>query len=199
VSLLERVGRGHLSDRRIARLWTSGVGHPHLDGCTACRARYDAFDRWAVGIADDLRAEAEDTMSAEQYALQQAQIARRLEVLDRPGRVIAFPKAARAIIGGHSHVGRWIAAAAAAGLIAGVGLDQIVPELFGTTAHVPPAVIQSEMTTSRANGRPNSIKPASATFDETQFLSDTFVDSRVKDLRAIDDLTPHVRDIVAAK
>ena len=36
-----------------------------------------------------------------------------------------FPKAARAVISGHSHVRRWVAVAAAAGLIAGVGLGQV--------------------------------------------------------------------------
>lgn len=199
VSLLERLAPGHLSDRRIARLWTSGVGHPHIDACAACRERYQAFDRWAEDIADDLRTEAEDTMSAERYALQQAQIARRLEILDRPGRVIAFPKAARAIIGGHSHVGRWVAAAAAAAFIAGVGLGQMVPGLFSAPVHVGHEVLEPQLTTSRASIRPNAMKPVPVSFDETQFLSDTFVDTRVKDLRALDDLTPHVRDLVGGK
>ena len=59
--------------------------------------------------------------------MQQAQIARRLETLERPARVIAFPKAARAVISGHSHVRRWVTVAAAASLIAGFGLGQVVP------------------------------------------------------------------------
>lgn len=170
-----------------------------MDGCAACRARYEAFDRWAEDLAEDVREDAEDTMSPERYALQQAQIARRLEMLDRPGRVIAFPKAARAIIGGHSHVGRWVAAAAAAGLIAGVGLGQMVPGLFSSPAHVPHEVVEPQLTTSRASLRPHAMQPVPASFDETQFLSDTFVDTRVKDLRALDDMTPHVRDLVNGK
>lgn len=161
-----------------------------------CRERYEAFDRWTARLADDLRAEADDTMPAERYALQQAQIARRLEMVDRPGRVIAFPKAARAIIGGHSHVGRWVAAAAAAGLVAGVGLGQMVPGLFSAPIHVPQQVVQSQLATSRANTHAPKLTPVSATFDDTELLSDTFVESRAKDLRAIDDLTPHIRDIV---
>ena len=59
---------------------------------------------------------------AERLAVQQAQIARRLEALERPPRVIPFPKAARAVISGHSHVRRWVTVAAAAGLFfAGIG------------------------------------------------------------------------------
>ena len=168
-----------------------------MEGCAACRERYDAFDRWAEDLAGDLREEAEDTMSAERYALQQAQIARRLEMIDRPGRVIAFPKSARAIIGGHTHAGRWVAAAAAAGLIAGVGLGQMVPGLFSAPVRVHHEVVaEPQLTTSRASIRPHAMQPVPASFDETQFLSDTFVDTHVKDLRALDDMTPHVRDLV---
>jgi hypothetical protein len=185
-----------VSDRRIARLWTSGVRDPHMEECAMCRERYDAFDRWSERLADDLRAEADDTMSAERYALQQSQIARRLEMLDRPGRVIAFPKAARAIIGGHSHIGRWVAAAAAAGLVAGVGLGQMVPGLFNAPVQVRHEVVQSQLAASRGNTHSPKLTPVSATFDDTELLSDTFVDSRVKGLRTLDDMTPHIRDIV---
>jgi hypothetical protein len=195
VSLLERIGRGHLSDRRIADLWTSEASDPHLAACGPCRERYAAFEHWADDIAQELRADADNTMSAERYALQQAQIARRLETLDRPPRVIAFPKAARTVMGGHTHVGRWLAAGVAAGLLAGVGLGQVVPGLINSPGHIREQIVQPEMTSSRATGRANTIKPASATFDDTQLLSDTFVDSRVKDLRPIDDMTPHIRDI----
>ena len=83
--------------------------------------------RWVLGLGDALRAEADEAFPADRLAVQQAQIARRLETLERPARVIAFPKAARAVISGHSHVRRWVTVAAAAGLIAGIGLGQVVP------------------------------------------------------------------------
>ena len=186
-----------MSERRLAHLWTSGQGDPHLDACPACRGRYDAFERWVDGLAEDVRAEAESAVPADRYALQQAQIARRLEMLDRPGRVIAFPKAARTVIGGHTHVGRWAAAAAAAGLLAGVSLGQLVPGLFYGSDHLQQHM-RPELTASQASIRPKSIKATPVSFDETQVLSDTFAESRgsVKDLRAIDDMTPHIRDFV---
>jgi hypothetical protein len=80
-----------------------------------------------MDIGEELRDEADEAFTGERLALQQAQVARRLETLERPARVIAFPKAARAVISGHSHVRRWVTAAAAAGLIVGIGLDQLVP------------------------------------------------------------------------
>jgi hypothetical protein len=199
VSLLERLGRGHLSDRHVARLWTSGDRHPHLEGCDACRARYDAFDAWVTGIGGELRAEADAAMPLERYTAQQAQIARRLEILDRPGRVIAFPKAARAVINGHSHVRRWVTAAAAAGLLAGVGLGSIVPGLFdgnGGMRHDPLPPRFASVQSSAA--RMKTIKPKSLSVEDADFLSDSFGEPRVSDLRAIDDLTPHIRDMVPA-
>ena len=92
-----------------------------------CRARYEDFDRWIMGVGDELRAEADEAFPVDRLTIQQAQIARRLETLERPARVIAFPKAARAVISGHSHVRRWVTVAAAASLITGFGLGQVVP------------------------------------------------------------------------
>ena len=83
MSLLERLGRGHLSDQQFARLWASGDRHPHLDACAACRAKFAAFDGWLLDVGDTLRAEADDAFPAERLAAQQAQIARRLETLER--------------------------------------------------------------------------------------------------------------------
>ena len=108
MSLLERLGRGHLSDATLARLWTDeheigSAPHPHLDACAPCRARYDALARWIDGVGDTLRDEADALLKPERLGAQQAQIVRRLEAIDRPARVLAFPNAARAVISGHSH------------------------------------------------------------------------------------------------
>ncbi|MGH9409842.1 MAG: hypothetical protein ACRD1V_10355 [Vicinamibacterales bacterium] len=199
MSLLERLGRGHLSDRHVARLWTSGDRHPHLEECAECRARYDAFDQWVAGIGEELRAEADATMPLERYAAQQVQIARRLEILDRPGRVIAFPKAARAVINGHSHVRRWVTAAAAAGLLAGVGLGSIVPGLFDGNGGLRHAELTPpRFTAEQSTARMKTVKPKPMSVEDADFLSDSFGEPRVSDLRAIDDLTPHIRDMVPA-
>ncbi|HXT30600.1 MAG TPA: hypothetical protein VN716_15005, partial [Vicinamibacterales bacterium] len=143
MSLLDRLARGHLTDRQFAELWatsqSTGVTDPHLDACADCRRRFEAFDRWVNGIGDELRTEADDAFPAERLTVQQAQIARRLETLERPARVLAFPKAARAVISGNSHVRRWVTVAAAAGLIAGVGLGQVF-QLPGSLLKPPAAV-----------------------------------------------------------
>ena len=193
MSLLERLGRGHLSDQQFADMWTTGGGHPHLEGCATCRARYAEFDTWVVGLGDTLRSEADEAFPAERLAVQQAQIARRLETLERPARVIAFPKAARAVISGHSHVRRWVTVAAAAGLIAGIGLGQVVPlrQAFQQQQAGVPAV---NLTIPQTVKIAEEIKPVQTSEDDDELLTDAFARPRVSTLSALDEMTPRSRD-----
>ena len=194
MSLLERLGRGrHLDDQQFARLWTTGGGHPHLEGCATCRARFDEFDRWIMGVGDELRAEADEAFPAERLAVQQAQIARRLETLERPARVLAFPKAARAVISGHSHVRRWVTVAAAASLIiTGFGLGQIVPLRQINSAVTTP---RPQLNEPRAQNRANELTPVATAHPEDELLSDVLAQPRVSTLSALDEMTPHARDM----
>jgi hypothetical protein len=195
VSLLERLGRGHLSDQQFARLWASGDRHPHLDACAACRAKFVEFDGWLMDVGDTLRAEADDAFPAERLAAQQAQIARRLETLERPARVIAFPKAARAVISGHSHVRRWVTVAAAAGLIAGVGLGQVVP--LGTIVREGPpqaAIATPHLSVPEAEIRAKELTPVSTSLEDDELFTDAFRRPRVSTLSALDDMTPTARN-----
>jgi hypothetical protein len=198
VSLLERLGRGHLGDRDFARLWTTGGGHPHLDACAPCRDRFEAFDRWLLGIGDELRADADAAFPIDRVAAQQAQIARRLEAMEHPARVLTFPKAARAVINGTSHVRRWVTVAAAAGLIAGIGLGQVldIHRTFDRTSRgsAPPAHIAA--TTS---ARAATVAPPVAVASDEDFLSDADAFSRPRvssALLPLDDMTPRARDLV---
>ncbi len=193
MSLLDRLGRGHLNDQQFARLWTSGETHPHLDACADCRARFAGFDAWLLGVGETLRAEADEAFPAERLAAQQAQIARRLETLERPARVIAFPKAARAVISGHSHVRRWVTVAAAAGLIAGVGIGQVVP-LRTVITRQQAAAPSPQFNRTETETRAKKLAPASTSLDDEELLSDAFTSPKVKNLSALDDMTPHARD-----
>ena len=199
MSLLERFGRGHLSDAQFARVWSAGsdgAAHPHLKQCAACRARYDSFQHWVSDLGDELRDEADQAFTPERLAAQQAAIARRLETLERPGRVIAFPKAARAVISGNSHVRRWVTAAAAAGLIAGVGLGQVVPFRHAIDGRSN-VTSDPQFNGPTAAARASDIKPVSNSQNDDELLSyDGFSRPRVSTLSALDDMTPHARDLV---
>jgi hypothetical protein len=195
VSLLDRLVRGHLDDPQLAKLWSLGGDNPHLASCADCRARYEALNQWLAGIGGELRDEADEAFPADRLGIQQAQIARRLETLERPARVIAFPKAARAVISGHSHVRRWVTVAAAASLIAGFGLGQIVPirsmlqQTSGTTS-------QPQLTAPQAAARAVELTPTvTPTHNDDDLLTDAFSRSRVSTLSALDEMTPRARDI----
>ena len=122
----------HLTDDAFADLWSTAaasgepVADPHLASCAQCRARYAAFTGWLDRIHDDAVGEADEALPAERLAAQQAQVMRRLEALERPARVIAFPRFARPVTSTPGHAQRWVAAAAAAGLIIGLAAGQLV-------------------------------------------------------------------------
>ena len=202
MSLRERLGLAHLSDDALVRLWTEGLEsamplHPHLAACAMCRARLDTLAHWIDSVGDTLRDEADEMLTPDRLASQQAQIARRLEAIDRPARVLAFPKAARAVISGHSNVRRWVTVAAAACLITGFGLGQVFPlhQAFQRQqAAAPPPLTQPN-----AAKRASQITTEPSSLNDEELLSDAFSRSHVATLSALDDMTPHARDIVLNK
>lgn len=136
----------HLDDTALADLWAThavgqsgtepaGLAARHLGACADCRAKYEAFAAWLDDVRAVAHAEADEVFGAERLAAQQAQIARRLEALEGPARVIAFPRFARPVASPSSGRPRWIAGAAAAGLIVGLGLGQFLNQ--------PPAAPQA--------------------------------------------------------
>jgi len=195
VSLRERfAGGGHLADRHFARLWADGGNHPHLASCAACRLRFAEFGAWAAAIGEEFQVEADRAFTSDRLATQQVQINRRLEAMERPGRVIVFPKSTRAVITGRSHGRRWVAAAAA-GLIAGVGLGQVL-DLHRAIEREP----ATHFTAATAAERANAIRPVSTTDGDEDFLNGAeAMGPRVKELRALDDMTPHSRELLRRK
>jgi len=144
VRLVDAVLRqGHLSEQALAEALMTGERPAHLDRCDVCAERAVELGRWL----DDVRAvgiEAADrAFPPERLAAQQAQILRKLEQLDEPARVIAFPAASRTL--GREAAGRrvapaWVGVAAAAGLVLGVIGGQWSARLLQTAPPPAPAV-----------------------------------------------------------
>ena len=197
MSLLDRLRlSAHLDDAALAAIWTDGrLSHPHLDDCVPCRARFADFSAWLENMRVDAITQADETFSAERLAAQQAQIFRRLEAAGRPARVIAFPRFAQPLTSRTSHVSRWIAAAAAAGLIVGVGVGQMMdlrhslmaPNASAARARVANAPVSA--------GRDPRVQTVGAIRDEA-FLSelDASLSRAVPELRALDAFTPRADD-----
>jgi hypothetical protein len=197
------VAGGHLDDDAFAEVWadatTSGQAsaHPHLAACPHCRGRYAAFVGWLDGIHHDARDEADEAFPPDRLAMQQAQVLRRLEALERPARVIAFPRFSRPVTSTQGHAQRWIAAAAAAGLLIGLAAGQFVDirDAFGGRNRIPTQATQ----TARAIVPPASapvVTPASVTTvsDEQIFFGDGVQGAPLSALLPMDDITPRARD-----
>jgi len=198
MSILNRLRlSAHLDDAALAAIWTDGrLSHPHLDGCLACRARFADFSAWLESTRADAITQADESFSAERLAAQQVQIFRRLEAAGRPARVIAFPRFAQPLTSRTSHVSRWIAAAAAAGLIVGVGVGQMMDLRHSLVAPNASAVRARVANAPGAAGRDPRVQTVSAIGDET-FLSEldaSLSRTAVPELRALDAFTPRAGD-----
>lgn len=194
---------GHLDDGAFAEIWTAALdsgqpaAHPHFAECAQCRGRYDAFVGWLDRIHEDAHDEADQAFSPERLAAQQAQVLRRLEAIERPARVIAFPKFARPVTSTQGHAQRWVAGAAAAGLLIGLAAGQFVDirDAFTPRRTAPSSASQTARVLAPAPAA-TSVTPAdvSSVSDEQIFFGDTVQGLRLSSLSSMDDITPSARD-----
>ena len=196
----------HLEDDDFADVWsartTFGVqesdrpGERHLRTCADCRSRYASFTGWLEDVRSDAHAEADDVFGRERLAVQHTQIFRRLEALEHPARVIAFPKAPGPVTVQTSNRRRWTAAAAAVGLITGIGLGQLIE--FRTGRTLPETFAQ------RTAGRGHvavvethrNVQPVAAETDEA-FIEPEITASQVRvpeSLQYLNAITPGALD-----
>ena len=196
----------HLEDDDFADVWSArmAVGVPesdrpaesHLRKCAECQGRYSSFVSWLDGMRADARTETDEVFSRDHLAAQQLQIFRRLESLEHPARVIAFPKFARPVAIQTSGRRRWTAVAAAIGLITGIGLGQLLE--FRTSGPAPDPVGQRM---ARATVQPveatRNIQPISIDNDEA-FIEPEITSSQVgvpESLQYLNAITPGARDL----
>jgi hypothetical protein len=179
--------RGHLSEQALIEFCLTGERSDHLDRCDICAQRAVELGRWL----DDVRTmgveEADATLSAERLGAQQTQILRRLEQLDRPARVIAFPGRPkdRLEAAGHGIRPAWVGIAAAAGVVLGLVGGQVTTRL--TTQRAPArAPVQVQQPAS-----PGAVPTPAVVAD---MFSDLDLDDRtqVDAMAAFEEYTPHM-------
>ena len=111
----------------------------HLAGCPDCEIRRTEFASLLTEVDAAATLEADAAFSDDRLARQQSRILARIDQNGRPGRVIAFPA-------GHGHdslstrtrpMSRWVAGAAAAGLIVGLVAGHMSHDFSGIRR--PPA------------------------------------------------------------
>jgi hypothetical protein len=192
----------HLHDERLFDCYLSERGGEvldppaadHLADCSECTARYAALTAFMESLRRDGEAEADAVFTPDRLRAQQQAIARRVEHLGRPARVISFPHriVQRTLGVSQSRTApRWVAAAAAAGLFVGVALGasyewnmrRAPATSFGTRD------VSARVTPAAARG---------VNADDAEFLSDlelALERPHTRELQAFDALTPHVREI----
>jgi hypothetical protein len=175
---------GHLSEQALVAAVMTGERPAHLERCDLCAERAVDLGRWL----DQVRATGIETADAafppERLLAQQQQILRRLEQLDQPARVIAFPNqyALSRDMGGRRVAAGWVAVAAAAGILLGVVGGQVTEGYRARAARVAAPLSQA------ARDAAPGLAPASATM-----LDETDLDrAGSSGLHTLDQMTPTV-------
>jgi hypothetical protein len=185
----------------------------HLTDCDACGERYAELTQFMEALSVEGTSEADAIFTPERLRAQQQHIARRLDHLGHPARVITFPVlAANHPIGSPAPraARRWIAATAAAAMFIGVGVL-----LDREAARVGPAardrsIARQALARQAVLKAPGAIEPGTIEPDaidiagpdafqtDEAFLSELELAGdrpRTHELLAFDALTPHVREI----
>ena len=218
----------HLRDDRLFDCYVAERGGDtldpraadHLADCAGCRIRYAELVSFMGGLRAEGEAELDAIFSPDDLRAQQQRIANRIEHLAHAARVISFPAHQAAGQSGvaarvSSLAPRWIAAAAVAGLIVGVGVGSFfqegarvsrlrVPALAAATAPAAtaPAARPDAPATDPVNAA-NTSAPGLPGVPGINDANDEFVSEwelaldrpRMHELLALDELTPRVREL----
>jgi len=174
----------------------------HLADCEACAARYAELAKVMDGVRAEGDAEADAIFTPERLRAQHHQVARRIETVARPARVISFPLqvVGRTITTSTSRTApRWVAAAATAGLFVGIALGASYEWDWHGRGGSPLMASRGSL-----SGRALRLAPAPARGSavdagaDDAFLSElelALERPRTRELAAVDAFTPHVREV----
>ena len=208
---MKAADRHHPADERLIALYFGDEGASaeerkgvlqHLHGCEACTWRYTELTAPLQQLRQDAASEADEVFTPRRLEEQRVSIRRRLEEGARASRILPFPAARPAVSpSGRRPIVRWVAAAAAAGLIVGVSAGRFLdlrrlPHV-GTTASS-----QARSTTRPLAIVTDSPAPSDAgAYEQVDFLSEIDLalrHQRISELQALEALTPHPREAVLA-
>lgn len=186
------IGRSrHLSDNRLLDICLqrgpSAADEGHLDACEPCRMRRADLLRVLEESKDAAAHESDLVFTSKRLAKQHARILQRIEQEGRPARVLAFPSLPLRApwTPRHRPAMRWLAAAAAAGLLIGL--------LAGHFAHQFPARTLSSRVVPARPGIGTALAVATPPASDEEFLGQLEVALQSPStaiLRPLDDLTP---------
>jgi hypothetical protein len=147
----ERVDVTHLDDAQLMEAYVLASGHAHLIACDHCKTRFDDLAATLEQIREDAVCEADRVFTSEKLHDQRDRILRRLERQGHPAEVLPFPSRSTQSPVVHRVLGparRWVAAAAAAGLAAGLFLGFAMDhraQPYATNRQLTPQVASESM------------------------------------------------------
>ncbi len=178
----------------------------HLADCDAFARRYAELGTFLTTLNTDADADINAMFPPERLHAQQQDIARRIELVGRAARVISFPgrfAAQKPQASTTRRVTRWIAAAAAAGVLVGVTAGTMFKfgdrfDLARTGRRAGTNVAERQVIGAALPARLAAVGVASASDTDDTFMSDleSALDRpHTNELIAFDALTPHLRDV----
>lgn len=189
----------HLSDDRLIEICLEGAAtpatEPHLVACAECELRRETLTRMLEDISESAALEADAVFPADRLARQQARILHRIDLEGRPSRVIAFPagQPQEPVVLRTRPARRWVAAAAAAGLVIGMLAGHFAHELPGA-ARVGPQPLANE------SGSAVTLRAVATTMTDDEFLGQVELaigGNGPVALRPLDVLTPRAWEVAA--
>ena len=180
---------GHLSEQALVDVCMTGERPAHLDRCDICAERALELGRWLDEVRAVAQEDADAAFPQERLAAQQSQILRRLEQVDRPARVIAFPAPSRydRLDGAPRGIRpAWVAVAAAAGIVLGVFGGQISNRFMADRSNPRPA--QTQQPPAQSSGQAQTALALDTA--TAPFALDEFEHPQIEAVKALDEWTP---------
>jgi len=177
----------------------------HLADCHECGTRYAELVRFLDSVRGEAEADADQVFTSERLSAQLDHVARRLEHVGRPPRIISFPGrvvARHMSPSGARGLTRWIYAAGVAGLVVGMGLGVTYQAEWHVLDRARTAKVARRQPTPPRRGTLVPVATAGTSpaleGSDDAFLSDLDVAlerPRTRELQPFDAFTPHVREI----
>ena len=201
-----RMDHFHPADDRLIAMYFGDEGssaderravRQHLHGCETCTWRYTELTAPLERLRQDAAGEADEVFTSARLDAQRARILERLDPSAETSRVIPFPSAAaraeRSAV--RRPLARWVAAAAAAGVLIGITGGQLFQNGSRRTAAAPsPRTVIAALP---ASAVVSDSPAANAVSDSEEAVMNEIEQAvfghRITALSALDELTPHVR------
>jgi anti-sigma factor RsiW len=202
-----KTDRLHPADDRLIALYFGDDGsgaderravRQHLHGCETCTWRYTELTAPLERLRQDAAGEADEVFTPSRLDAQRARILDRLDESAAASRVILFPAATarpvRSVVG--RPLARWVAAAAAAGILIGVTGGQLFQNGVRQAVTAPPSA-RTVMAAVPASGVVSDSPTSTLSTDRDEGIlneiDQAVFSHRITALLAIDEMTPHVR------